>query len=216
MTLTTATPAATLPALSTPLWGRRSTFVAAALGWLLPGLGQVYVGRPGRGFAMFVAIGGLFYLGLWLSGFTAVNPETYSLEFIAHVFQGGPTAAAYYLTRDIVQTEPLRWLEVGRLYAAVAGLLNVVAICDAVGEVLAHNEEVRVQAELRERFLEERQQELDRMIAARAAAEAEAAAAREALREMVERQSAREAAEQDALWLPGERPARPPQEEGPA
>ena len=80
-----------------------------------------------------------------------------------------------------MQTDPLPWLEVGRLYAAVAGLLNVVAMCDAVGEVLAHNDRIRVQADLRRRFMEERQRELDRMIAAREAAEAEAAEARAAL-----------------------------------
>ena len=209
MTLTTTTPAATLPALTTPLGERRSAFVATALGWLLPGLGQVYVGRPGRGFVMFLAIGGLFFLGLHLTAFTAVNPDTYSLEFIAHVFQGGPTALTYYLTQDLAQTEPLRWLEVGRLYAAVAGLLNVVAICDAVGEVLAHNDRIRVQAELREQFLYERQQELDRMIAARERAEEEAASARAQLRALqLERQRT-----EPLVPLPGEATEPDPPEE---
>jgi len=172
---TTPTPS-TLPVLSTAPVTRRSAFVAAALGWLLPGLGQLYMGRPGKAFLMLVSIGGLFYLGLYLTDFTCVNPNTYSLEFAAHAFLGGPTAAAYYQTRDIVVTQPLPWFEVGRLYAAVAGLLNVVAICDALGEVLAHNQRVRVQMDLRRRFLGERQRELERLVEARERAEAEAIA----------------------------------------
>lgn len=174
MPLTSASPTAYLPALTTALGGPRSAFIATALGWLLPGLGQVYVGRPGRGFVMLIAIGGLFYAGLWLTAFTCVNPQTYSLEFIAHAFLGGPTAVTYALTQNMQQTEPLAWLEVGRLYAAVAGLLNIVAICDAVSEVLAHNERIRQQARLREHLLMERQRELDHMIAMREAAEARA------------------------------------------
>ena len=174
MPLTSASPTAYLPALARSLGGPRSAFIATALGWLLPGLGQVYVGRPGRGFAMLVAIGGLFYGGLWLTAFTCVNPQTYSLEFIAHAFLGGPTAVTYALTQNMQQTEPLAWFEVGRLYAAVAGLLNIVAICDAVGEVLTHNERIREQGRLREHLLMERQRELDHMIAAREAAEAQA------------------------------------------
>jgi hypothetical protein len=167
-------PLGALPVLASAPLARRSAFVAAALGWLLPGLGQIYVGRPGKAFLMFVAIGGLFYLGLYLTGFTCVNPQTYSLEFAAHAFLGGPTAAAYLETRDLVITQPMPWFEVGRLYAAVAGLLNVVAICDALGEVLAHNKRVRVQNDLRRRFLAERQRELERLVEARARAEAAA------------------------------------------
>lgn len=173
MDLAASPPAQSLPLVAAPPAARRSAFVAAALGWLLPGLGQFYVGRPGRGLVMLVAIGGLFYAGLRLTDFTCVNPNTYELEFVAHAFLGGPTAVAFYMTQGLVQTEPLPWFEAGRLYAAVAGLLNLVAICDALGEVLAHNERVRVQSELRRRFMQERQEELDRLVAARAEAEAE-------------------------------------------
>lgn len=128
----------------------RSAFVATVLGWVLPGLGQVYVGRPGKALLMFVAIGGLFAGGLALTAFTCVNPKTYSLEFVAHAFLGGPTALAYYLTRDLQLTEFMPWFEVGRLYVAVAGLLNIVAVCDALGDVLAFNRQSRAQAALAE------------------------------------------------------------------
>jgi hypothetical protein len=132
----------------------RSAFVAAVLGWVVPGLGQVYVGRPLKGLVLGLTIGGLFLGGLALTGFTCVNPDTYSLEFAAHALIGGPTAAAYWLSRDVVLTHPLPWFEVGRLYAAVAGLLNVVAICDALGDVIEHKGRVAVREREREAFLE--------------------------------------------------------------
>jgi hypothetical protein len=156
-------PASSEPAVAPPPTADpslRSAFVAAVLGWVLPGLGQAYVGRPGKALVMFVAIGGLFAGGLALTAFTCVNPETYSLEFVAHAFLGGPTALTYYLTRDLQLTEFMPWFEVGRLYVAVAGLLNIVAICDALGDVLAHNRQARAQAALaedrRRKWFEER------------------------------------------------------------
>jgi len=150
----------TAPAVPT----RRSAFVAATLGWLVPGFGQLYMGRPGKALLMFLTIGGLFVTGLTLTGFTCVNPRSYSLEFVAHALLGGPTAATYYLTRGLELTQPLPWFEVGRLYAAVAGLLNVVAVCDALGDVIEHNRHVAGQAVLRRRFLREREDALARLV----------------------------------------------------
>ncbi len=118
----------------------RSAFLAVVLGWLLPGLAQVYVGRPGRGLVMGAAICALFAGGLLLSAFTCVNPQTYELEFIAHALIGGPTALVLQLGPFPAGGEPLALLDVGRLYCAVAGLLNLVAICDALGEVLDQRE----------------------------------------------------------------------------
>ena len=77
---------------------------------------------------------------------------------------GAPTAAAYYLTQGIELAEPMPWFEVGRLYAAVAGLLNVVAICDALGDVIDHNRKVAAQMVLRQRFLLEREAEMTRAL----------------------------------------------------
>ncbi|MDJ0523046.1 MAG: hypothetical protein QNJ90_13330 [Planctomycetota bacterium] len=166
-----AAPTTTLPAAPT-VPARRSAFTALVLGWLVPGFAQLYVGRPFKALLMFVSIGGLFYAGLALTGYTCVNPQTYSLEFAAHALLGGPTAATYYLTQGIELTDAMPWFEVGRLYAAVAGLLNVVAICDALGEVLEHNRDVRVRATLRQRYLHEREEEQRRALAEAEAREA--------------------------------------------
>ena len=141
-------PAHTVPA---PI-ALRSAAVTLILGWLLPGLGQFYVGRYAKGLVLMVTIGGLFYAGLAMTGFTCVNPHAYELEFVAHALLGGPAAAATWLTRGIVLAEPTSWFEAGRLYAAVAGLLNVVAMCDALGTALDHNRLARDRAHERRLF----------------------------------------------------------------
>jgi len=115
---------------------RRSLAMAVIGGWLVPGLGQAYVGRPGRAMCMFVAIGSLFAGGLALGAWSCVNPDAYPLEFVAHALIGGPTALAVHLTEGLTPEGPVPLLDVGRLYCAVAGLLNLVAICDAVGAIL--------------------------------------------------------------------------------
>lgn len=124
-----------------PPLAARSLFLASVLGWLVPGLGQAYVGRPGRGLCMGLAIVLLYLGGLALSGFTAVNPRTYELEFVAHALIGGPTALVLQLGPADATGLLLPHLEVARLYCAVAGLLNLVAVCDALGEILAAREE---------------------------------------------------------------------------
>ena len=172
MDLTTA-PLPILPATAPAVPARRSALLAAVAGWIVPGFGQLYMGRPFKALLMLVAIGGLFYGGLALTGFTCVNPTAYALEFAAHAFLGGPTALAYGMTQGFELNEALPWFEVGRLYAAVAGLLNVVAICDALGDVIEHNRGVRVQAALRERWLAAREEE--RRLALEEAARREAA-----------------------------------------
>jgi hypothetical protein len=40
--------------------------LAAALSYLIPGLGQVYQGRTGKGILFFVGLYGLFFYGMWM------------------------------------------------------------------------------------------------------------------------------------------------------
>lgn len=119
--------------------GRRSALLATLLGLLIPGGGQVYMGRPGKALLMFVGIGGLIVGGSALTGWTCVSWDTHRLELLAHAFNLGPSAYLLHATQDFEVTEYLEWYEVGRQYVAIAGLLNLVAICDAWGHVLEHN-----------------------------------------------------------------------------
>ena len=76
------------------------------------------------------------------STFTCVNTEQYTLEFVAQIFAGGPTLLTLSLTEGLTVSAFLPHFDVGRLYVDVAGLLNVVAISDALGLALAHNARV--------------------------------------------------------------------------
>ena len=97
------------------------------------------MGRPGKALLMFLGIGGLIAGGSALTGWTCVNWDTHRLELLAHAFNLGPSAYLLHATKDLEVTEYLRWYEVGRQYVAIAGLLNIVAICDAWGHVIEHN-----------------------------------------------------------------------------
>ena len=165
---------------------RRDPLVAAILGWVIPGLGQVYAGRPGKALVLAATIGGLFYAGWAMTGFTGVDPDTYLLHFVAHACLGGPTAWAFWSSRSVELVEAMPYLETGLLYSSVAGLLNVVAICDALGCVLEHNVRAEDRSEERRAMRERYETMLEELEAARVAAAAEATA--------------------DAMALEGERP----------
>jgi hypothetical protein len=123
---------------------RREPWVAVVLGLLVPGLGHVYARRPAKAAWHVLAIFGLFVTGLSLTGWTAVHPRKHPLEFAAHAWMGLPTVVAWQYGERFFLEEMPRWMEIGRLFVAIAGLLNVVAVCDALGEVVSHN--VRVEA----------------------------------------------------------------------
>jgi hypothetical protein len=118
---------------------RRSAFLATAFGWALPGLGQLYAGQPRKALLFLAAILPTFLVGWWLTDFTAVQPAAQPLPFAAQVFLGGPTLLAWRLAEGHLIQDLPTFLEVGRLYTWVAGLLNLVAVCDAVGDVIEHN-----------------------------------------------------------------------------
>ena len=136
---------------------RRSAGVAAVLGWLVPGLGQVYVGRPVKGLLYFVVLGGTYLAGLWLTGWTCVNPERDPYWFVGQALAGGPTALTAWLTQGLEATERMPTYDVGLLYVTVAALLNAVAVSDALGTVSEYRA-ARAVADAAER-----QEEIDRM-----------------------------------------------------
>ncbi len=152
-----------------------SATITILLGWIVPGLGQLYVGRPGKAAWFFLWVVGTFALGLYLTGFAGVHREREALWLLAQSLCGGPTAASLWWTRDVVPLARLATYDVGLLYTGVAGLLNAIVLSDALGTV---EEGARAAASF------------DRIEAARAAHAAAQLRAAEA-----------EAAERDALRL---------------
>jgi TM2 domain-containing membrane protein YozV len=138
----------------------KDPFVAAILGWLIPGLGHIYQGRTRKGVLFMVTILGTFFYGLFISEGRAVYASwvqgDYRYPYLCQVCVGLPALPALvqtYLVRN--GREPLfggvmappanvaalndmwkrlnRQLDLGTVYTMIAGLLNVLAIYDAYG-----------------------------------------------------------------------------------
>lgn len=92
-------------------------------------------GRPGKGFFYFCVVGAAFTTGLWMTGLVAVNLDRDPLWFAGQALAGLPTLGVWQATKELVPTERLATFDLGMLYTGVAGLLNVVAIADALGIV---------------------------------------------------------------------------------
>jgi hypothetical protein len=112
---------------------RESPGIAAFLGWLVPGLGHLWLGRPGKALHYFLVIGAAYALGLHLSEGLSVSYERHAIWLAAQAWAALPTAAVAWLTQDAEVVRRIPHYEVGQLYVAVASLLNLVAMADAVG-----------------------------------------------------------------------------------
>jgi len=108
----------------------RHPFVPVLLAWLVPGSGHFVLGRPWPALCVAAGVVPLFVLGLHLTGYEIVSPERHPWYFVTHVWAGLPTAFAALLTTHRTVTEILPYQEAGRLYTAVAGMLNLMAIAD--------------------------------------------------------------------------------------
>jgi hypothetical protein len=122
-----------------------SIFRAAAaglLGWIVPGLGHVFIGDRVRGIICMATIVLTFWSGIAIGGVCGtVDPHERSLWFIAQLCTGVNAGAAYVIRESITSGEgkadraaPPPWVssEIGVHYTGVAGLLNVLVILDAM------------------------------------------------------------------------------------
>ncbi len=127
---------------------------ALMLSWLIPGAGHVYIGRRTRGLIIFLTIGATFWAGIAIGGVMTVDPITQRWWFVAEMLAGVHGLVSWYRQRETVQAlvgpgqvHPLELDKslaeanlalvsptdtVARVYAGVAGLLNLMCIFDAV------------------------------------------------------------------------------------
>ncbi len=133
----------TTPDPTTPVSLRRTSALAAIVaGLLIPGGGQLVVGRPGKALLFLITLGALFVGGLWMTSFTAIDIERHRLWLVAQAGIAGPSYLAWHLTHATIEPAIGRWVEIGQLYVGVAGILNLVAVTDAWGHALRHNDRV--------------------------------------------------------------------------
>lgn len=117
------------------------TISAGLLAWLVPGLGHWVLGHRGLAIVLFVAISVPYWIGLAVGGVKySVDPKGNFWLFAAEMCCGGYTAAgwaaagAIHVPKDGVARYKSFYPEsdVAQIYLATAGLLNILAILDAL------------------------------------------------------------------------------------
>jgi hypothetical protein len=113
---------------------RVNIWFALVLGWLVPGLGHFYAKRHAYGAFYLLLIGGLFAGGMAISDGTAINSTDHFWYFLCQLFAGPATLAVEYLRHPegIYLGESIGILahQTGVVYVAVAGVLNLISICE--------------------------------------------------------------------------------------
>ena len=118
------------------------TILAGILAWLIPGAGHYYLRQRGLAIVYFVAITFAYGVGLAVGGVkNSVNPQVNPWLFLAETGVGGYTTVGYFVSErlpDYNPKEPSPYIsyypesDVAQIYLAIGGLLNLLAILDAL------------------------------------------------------------------------------------
>jgi hypothetical protein len=111
------------------------TLAAGLLAWVFPGLGHLFLGRRGKGLVLMGAILALFVLGVAMDSRLQLHlgfEDPLALLFsAAQMGIGAPYVLARLLGYEAGQlTSPT--YEYGNTFTAVAGLLNILVLLDAL------------------------------------------------------------------------------------
>lgn len=115
---------------------------AGILAWLLPGAGHFFLGHRGIAAVFFVAISFAYGTGLAVGGVkNSVNPQANRWLFLAELGIGGYTSVGYIASISLPDYGPKELSpyasfypesDVAQIYLAIGGLLNLLAILDAL------------------------------------------------------------------------------------
>lgn len=118
------------------------TVLAGIYAWLLPGAGHYFLGQRGMAAVYFIAITFAYGTGLAVGGVkNSVNPRVNPWLFLAELGVGGYTGVGYVVSNripDYGPKEPSPYVsyypesDVAQIYLAIGGLLNLLAILDAL------------------------------------------------------------------------------------
>ena len=107
---------------------------ACVLGWLLPGLGHLYLGRRTKGLIFLTCLLALFLLGVAMESrlqlYLGLEDPLALLFSLAQMAMGVPYFAARALGYEAGKVTSITY-EYGNTFTAVAGLLNILVILDA-------------------------------------------------------------------------------------
>ena len=108
--------------------------LAAIAAWLVPGLGHLLLGRWGRALVFFLAVTGLVLTGYWLRG-NVFPPHSADLFGALGFLSDVSTGVLYYFSRFFEAAGPdvsRAAGDYGTRFIAAAGVVNVLAVLDAV------------------------------------------------------------------------------------
>lgn len=135
---------------------------AGILAWLLPGAGHFYLGHRGLSVVFFIAISFAYFTGLAFGGIkSSINPYSNKWLFLSEMGIGGYTSVLFLINQRVGEIRPSELADpqrvreiapaklvrevsffpesdVSQIYLATAGLLNVLAILDALSRAQAH------------------------------------------------------------------------------
>jgi hypothetical protein len=110
-----------------------ASYLIAAVAWLIPGAGHLWLGRMQKGLVFLVTLPLMFIVGLWLEGrifpFQPAEPLV-ALAAFADVGIGIPYFVAKAMGLGVGNVIALTY-EYGNSFIIVAGLLNMLVVLDA-------------------------------------------------------------------------------------
>ncbi len=120
--------------------------LVALAGWLVPGAGYWLIGQRTRGLAVGVCVIALFLLGILIAGIAVVEAPGFGAGgcivsrvlqkpwFLGQVMTGPLGLIGAWIGHGVADDYPAakaRLGEIGTLYTAIAGMLNLLAMIDA-------------------------------------------------------------------------------------
>jgi hypothetical protein len=116
--------------------------VAAVIAWLWPGAGHLFLGENKRGLLIMTGVLFLFVAGVLVGGVDSIDRKNDHLWFLAQSLCGPIAFAVDLLNQHWIKTmpQPQQYAtiginkpnEMGTLFSALAGLMNLVVILDAM------------------------------------------------------------------------------------
>jgi hypothetical protein len=107
-------------------------YFLALLAWVVPGLGHWILGLRQRAMVIFVAIVSTFVIGLLLGGIEMIDPQNSTAWFCAQILTGIPALISVKVQNPDILAGLGRGVDLGQVYAGVAGLLNLLCILDVL------------------------------------------------------------------------------------
>ena len=100
--------------------------------WIIPGAGHFLIRERKRGIILFVVITSLFLLGIYAGSIGVVDWVTGRIWFYAQILFSPAVGIIGNITKNQNYPSYGRPCDIGQIYTAIAGLLNLLCILSAV------------------------------------------------------------------------------------